>query len=226
MPWRRAPALVESTRLSAPELFDISPMLSERTAVFPGDTPLSRRVALDFRSGHNLVLSAIEGTVHLGAHCDAPNHYHPNGESIETRSLRRYLGPCQVMTVHLPRGERILPKHLEGRSVDAPRVLFHTGSFPDPDHWNSDFNALSPELVNDLHDRGVQMVGIDTPSIDPADDKLLSAHQSVFQHDMAILEGIVLTGVPDGLYTLVALPLKIQGADASPVRAALVKGVL
>jgi arylformamidase len=103
-------------------------------------------------------------------------------------------------------------------------VLLRTGTFPDPDQWNEDFAALSPELVHALAAQGVRLVGIDTPSVDPMTSKALEAHNAVADHDMAVLEGVVLDAVPPGLYTLVALPLRIEGADASPVRAVLVAG--
>ena len=205
------------------EYFDISPEISEWTAVFPGDKPYRRTVALDFAGGANLVLSSIETTVHIGAHADAPNHYHPDGVTIEARPLDRYYGACQVLSIEAPRGKRILPGDLRGRPITAPRVLLRTRSFPNPDKWNGDFNSLSPELIELLAREGVKLVGIDTPSVDPADDKILESHQAIFRHDLAILEGLVLDHVPDGEYTLIALPLKIKGADASPVRAVLWK---
>jgi arylformamidase len=79
------------------------------------------------------------------------------------------------------------------------------------------------ELIEKLAAQQVVLVGIDTPSIDLADDELLESHQAAARHDLAILEGIVLSDVPDGFYTLVELPLRLQGADASPVRAVLIK---
>ena len=178
-------------------------------------------MSASFANGANLDLSSITTTVHRGAHTDAPSHYHADSEGIEERALERYYGPCQVMTVAIPRGQRIQPVHLVG-PVQAPRILFHTGTFPDPDNFNTDFAALSPELVAFLHDRGVQLVGLDTPSVDPCESKALESHNAIAERDMAILEGVVLTGVEDGLYTLIALPLRIEGADASPVRAILV----
>jgi arylformamidase len=119
------------------------------------------------------------------------------------------------------RGERILPSHLDGKRIAAPRVLFRTGTFPDPSHWNDDFASLSLELVDALHDRGVILIGIDTPSVDPFDSKPLEAHHALAQHAMANLEGLVLDGVGEGEYELIALPLRIVGGDASPVRAVL-----
>lgn len=212
--------------MSVPAFYDISPVVSERIAVFPGDTPYRRRVELDFAKGDHLLLSSIETTLHAGAHCDAPNHYHPNGAGIDARDLGRYLGPCQVVTARAPRGARIRPEHLGGAEIRAERVLFKTGSFPDPDCWNGDFNSLSPELIRWLAGRNVVLAGIDTPSVDPADDRVLETHQAIHATDMAILEGIVLDQVPDGVYTLVALPLRLAGADASPVRAVLLNQVI
>lgn len=206
-------------------LYDISPVVSERTAVFPGDTPLRRRRLMSFGGGQALELSTLETTVHLGAHADAPCHYHPEGVGISERDPLLYVGVAQVIRVDLPRGERIFPDHLtqslKGSPIRAPRVLLATRSFPDPDRWNGDFNSLSPELVRWLASHGVRLVGIDTPSVDPADDRVLLSHQAIQACDLAILEGLVLEGVPEGIYTLIAPPLRLEGADASPVRALL-----
>jgi arylformamidase len=202
---------------------DISPLISKELGVFPGDLPFSREVSLSFEQGHNFLLSAVHTTFHLGAHADSSSHYHPQGKGIDQRPLTAYLGNCQVIEVRLPRGERILPRHLGGLRVEAPRVLFRTGSFPDPQKWNSDFNSLSPELIDFLADQGVVLVGLDTPSVDPEDSKALESHQALFRRDLAVLEGLVLNAVPAGLYTLIALPLKIKDGDASPVRAVLLE---
>lgn len=199
---------------------DISPLVSERIGVWPGDVPFSRSISLSIATGANIDLSAIHTTVHLGAHTDAPSHYRADGEAMHERSLERYFGPCQVITVQVGRGERIGALGLP--PITAPRVLFHTGTFPDPDDFNEDFAALSPELVHHLADQGVVLVGIDTPSVDPCHDEVLHSHNAIADRDLAILEGIVLTDVPDGIYLLCALPLRIEGADASPVRAVLV----
>ncbi|MFT4977277.1 MAG: arylformamidase [Myxococcota bacterium] len=202
-------------------LIDISPLISSSIAVWPGDTPFRRTVNLSLAGGDNLELSEITGTVHLGAHVDAPSHYVHPGEDISQRSLDRYYGLCQVITVRVAPGARIMPSDVEVE-ITAPRVLLHTGSYPDPDCFNTDFSSLSPELVAWLSERGVGLVGIDTPSIDPFTSKALESHAAVAARDMAVLEGVVLHDVPDGFYTLIALPLRLSGADASPVRAALI----
>ena len=200
-------------------IIDISPPISEKLAVFPGDTPFQRTMALDMVKGDHLTLSDMRSTLHLGAHADATNHYHAKGEGIEKRKLETYLGLCQVIEVHLPMGARILD--IGDIQITAPRVLFKTGSFPDPNTWNGDFNSLSAPLIDFLARAGVVLVGIDTPSVDPAESKTLDSHQALFRTGMAVLEGLDLRAVDPGNYNLIALPLAIVGADASPVRAVL-----
>lgn len=209
--------------LNRRKIIDITPVIRSDMAVFPGDTSFSRKIALDMKNGDNLTLSAIETTLHLGAHTDAPNHYAKNGGSIEGVALDIYLGPAQVIEVQCSPGKRIKVADLVEKQIITARVLFKTLSFPDPYKWNSDFMSLSAELIDYLKQQGVKLVGIDTPSIDLADDKILESHSAVARNDMAILEGIVLENVKEGLYDLIALPLPIKGADASPVRAILLK---
>lgn len=200
---------------------DISPLISERIGVWPGDVPFRRTITCDQASGANIDLSAVHTTVHLGAHADAPNHYAPDGVGIAARSVEPYLGLCEVVSVDVERNGRIVPAMLPD-APRAPRVLFRTGTFPDPEAFNEDFAALSPELVDHLADHGVRLVGIDTPSVDPCHDAVLQSHKAIARRDLCILEGVVLGHVPPGLYHLVAPPLKLEGADASPVRALLV----
>ena len=201
-------------------VWDITPTVTPALAVWPGDTPASREVLLDLRRGDTVTLSTLHATVHLGAHADAPSHYGVDGPTIESRPLDLYLGPCQVVRVPGPRGRRIGPDELAW-PPRAARVLLATGTFPDPTRFDRDFAALAPALIDRLHDAGVRLVGLDTPSVDLCDSKDLETHQACLRHDMAILEGLVLDGVPEGVYELIALPLKLAGFDASPVRAVL-----
>jgi len=201
-------------------LIDISPSLTPSLPVWPGDTPLSREVLLELAHGDSVTLSTLRATVHLGAHADAPSHYGAGAADIASRMLEMYLGPCEVMRVTVARGARVTPDLLP-RRPSAPRVLLATGTFPDPAVFNQDFAALSPELVDHLHAAGVMLIGIDTPSVDLFASKDLPAHRRFLAHDMAILEGLVLADVAEGAYELIALPLRLAGFDASPVRAVL-----
>lgn len=204
-------------------LIDISPVVSERIGVFPGDTPFRRNVALDLEKGHNIGLSSIATTLHVGAHADAPIHYQKKGAGIEERDVRRYLGRCQVLHArgHHP-GSRVGLQHVGGLAPNIERVLVKTESFPNPDRWNSDFCSFDPDLIEAWALNGVRLIGLDTPSIDPETSADLPSHHVVARFDMSILEGLVLRDVPEGVYTLIALPLKIERADASPVRAVLI----
>lgn len=209
-------------RKEAVKIIDISPLVSEKLAVFPGDTAFQRQVLMDTKQGDHLGLSWVKTTLHLGAHADAVNHYHAEGGGIEERSLEDYYGPCQVIHLRKPRGERIYPADLMKETILAPRILFRTDSFPDPNFWNSDFNSLSPELIHFLSEKGVRLVGIDTPSVDPETSKALESHAALFQTGMAVLEGLDLRNAETGIYQLAAFPLRILDADASPVRAVLI----
>jgi arylformamidase len=204
-------------------LIDISPVIDATINVWPGDTPFVRTINSNMHAGANLTLSDIRTTLHVGAHADAPSHYLAGGADIAARRLDLYLGRCIVVHVDVARGDRLTADHIADKieTISAPRVLFRTGTFPDPRHWNNDFASLSPEVVDDLYHHGVRLIGIDTPSVDPFDSKALEAHHAFAWNDMAMLEGLVLDGVDEGEYELIALPLRIKGADASPVRAVL-----
>jgi arylformamidase len=201
-------------------LYDITPPITAQLQVWPGDTPLTREVLLDMQRGDNITLSSLHATVHLGAHADAPSHYGLNAPAIHERSLDDYIGPCQVVRVDVPRRTRIPPERLP-TPIRAPRVLLATGTYPDPERFSEDFAALSPELVEALYRQGVRLIGIDTPSVDLFESKDLPSHRMMLRHSMAILEGLVLGQVPEGVYELIALPLPLVGFDASPVRAVL-----
>jgi arylformamidase len=208
-------------------VLDISPVLSERIAVWPGDTAFRRTPVSEPGSaagsgpGWELLVSSIHTTLHVGAHADAPNHFEPGQIGIDRVALDAYRGPCEVVVVDVPRGGVIGPEHL-GRAPRAPRLLFRTGSFPNPDRFDADFVAFAPGLIEWLLTAGVILIGIDTPSVDPFSSKTLPSHHATRRGPgMAILEGLDLSGVSAGVYELVALPLRLEGADASPVRAAL-----
>lgn len=201
-------------------IYDISPLISPRLAVWPGDTPPSREILCDLARGDAITLSTLHATVHLGAHADAPSHYGLGAPAIHERPLDVYLGPCQVLHVQAFPGTRLHVDQLPN-PIGAPRVLLVTGTYPDPEKFRADFAALSPDLIRHLHGQGVRLIGVDTPSVDLFSSKDLPAHRACLECDLAILEGLVLRDVPAGLYELIALPLKLEGFEASPVRAVL-----
>lgn len=201
-------------------LYDISPALTPDTAVFPGDTPLSREVLLDMHDGAPLTLSTLRGTVHLGAHADGANHYGTDAPAIDEMPIEHYLGDCCVIECAPALGRRLDIQDLL-QPTDAKRVLLKTGTWPNHSTFNPDFAGLSVELVEHLASQGVITIGVDTPSVDLSDSKELPAHRTILKHSIAILECLDLADVPPGGYELIALPLKLVGFDASPVRAVL-----
>ena len=202
------------------ELIDISPMLATGIPVWPGDTPLSREVLCEISTGASVTLSALRTTVHLGSHVDGANHYADGAPGVEQRPLFHFVGHAQVIDAPAAAGTRVGVKDLR-QEVRTPRVLLKTGTFPDAMKWREDFAGLSVELVEHLASRGVHTVGVDTPSVDLFSSKDLPAHKAIYRHDVSIIEGLVLRDVKAGEYELIALPLKLQGFDGSPVRAVL-----
>lgn len=202
---------------------DISPMLSEKTAVWPGDEKFSRTVSLNVENNDHLTLSAIKTTLHIGAHTDSPSHFGKSEKSISEVELWKYQGQCQVVEVIKKAESQITREDISGVKILAPRLLFKTNSFQDPNHFNKDFCAFSPTLIEYLAERGCILVGIDTPSVDLYESKELLTHKTIQKCQMAILEGIDLGKVKPGIFELVAFPLKIEGGDASPVRALLLR---
>ena len=165
-------------------------------------------------------VSAITMSPHLGSHADAPLHYGRAAAAIGEVDLDPFLGACRVIHA-MGKGALITPQHLEGGAENLPaRVLVRTCSKA-PSSWVSDFSAFAPQTIAWLAGLGVRLVGIDTASVDPADSKTLDAHQQLLAHDMRVLENLVLDDVPEGDYELIALPLKLTHACASPVRAVL-----
>ena len=191
-----------------PRIIDISPVLSDRIQAWPGEVAFFADV------------DTITTSLHIGAHADAPSHLAAGGASIADCPLEPYYGPCQVMAAGVGRRGRVRPEHLLGE-IRAPRILFRTGTYPDPELFSDDFAGLSPELAEWLAKKGVILAGIDTPSVDPFSDRELAAHRALGRLGISCLEGLRLDGAVPGLYTLVALPLRIAGADGSPVRAVL-----
>lgn len=199
-------------------LYDLSPTIDDTLKVWPGDEPPRREIKCRLEDGASVTLSTLHSTVHLGSHVDGHNHYGIGAPSVEQMPLARYIGPCQIVTAKVDRGSGVTPANL-ARLVTEPRVLIRTGTFADKTKFNEDFAGLSPELVQTLAARGVVLIGVDTPSVDLFDSKDLPAHKAFLKHDVSILEGLVLDTVPDGVFELIALPLKLAGFDGSPVRA-------
>ncbi len=202
-------------------LWDISPPVHAGAPVFPGDARYSSVWAARIGPGCPVNVSTITLSPHTGAHADAPLHYDDAGATIGDVALEPYLGRCRVIHA-IDCGPLVLPQHIDHALVNLPpRVLLRTYSQAPVDRWDAELAAYAPQTVEQLADLGVQLIGIDTASIDPADSRLLASHQVIRRRGLRVLENLVLDAVPEGDYELIALPLKLSTADASPVRAVL-----
>ncbi|MEO6032794.1 MAG: arylformamidase [Burkholderiaceae bacterium] len=201
-------------------LWDISAPIAPDSPLFPGDTTYSQQWAARIGPGCPVNVSAITLSPHTGAHADAPRHYADGAPTIGEVDLAPYLGPCRVIHA-MACGPLVRPEHLAHAVASLPaRVLVRTW-MKAPTAWTGEFAAFAPETISWLASLGVRLVGIDSPSVDPADSKLLPSHHLLLEHDLRVLENLVLDAVPEGDYELIALPLKLMQADASPVRAVL-----
>ena len=199
---------------------DISQTLRPELPVWPGDTAFAFERSWKMEDGSPVNVGRMTMSTHSGTHGDAPLHYAADGVDIASVSLDPYIGECLVVDAREVKGRQIdvgdLP-HLES----ADRVLFRTfDSFPH-DAWDEGFTAIAADAIEWLALQGVRLIGTDAPSVDPQDSKTMDAHKAVLKHDMRILEGLVLDGVEEGRYELIALPLKIAGGDAGLCRAIL-----
>ncbi|CAG4907250.1 arylformamidase [Paraburkholderia gardini] len=205
-------------------LWDITPPVDPATPVWPGDTPVGIERVWRMEAGSPVNVARMTLSPHTGAHTDAPLHYDAVGVAIGAVPLDAYIGRCRVIHC-IGAAPRVTPAHIaaaldQGETL-PPRVLLRTYERAPVTAWDSAFCAVAPETIDLLASRGVQLIGIDTPSLDPQESKTMDAHHRVRAHRMAILEGIVLDAVEEGDYELIALPLKFTTLDASPVRAVL-----
>lgn len=209
------------------KLWDISPFVDETSPVFPGDTAYSQRLHFGLDENCPVNVHALSLSPHVGVHADAPLHYAAGAPAIGLVDLAPYLGPCRVIHCHDKVSESVgalvRPDQVKHALQNLPpRVLLRTSASASQS-W-AQFTAIAPETLElfRAHSKApMRLIGIDTPSIDPADSSTLPCHHVLLQHDLRVLENLVLDDVPEGDYELIALPLKLRHSDASPVRAVL-----
>ena len=203
------------------KIWDVSQVLRPGMPMWPGEPALVIHRNTEISTQGPVNVGAMDTPLHAGTHADSPYHYDPHGVTCADCDLDPYLGRCILVDVSSAQ-TRIEPGDLDWLALAGfERVLFRTYErFPE-NRWDSDFKAISPEVIARLRESGVRLVGTDAASLDPQQSKTMDAHREIQTGDMRILEGLVLDDVPAGEYELIALPLKIARADASPVRAIL-----
>src|SRR6266487_1678115 len=210
-------------------IWDISRTLSNDLAPWPGDSPFQFALTRTIARGNSVNLGAIKTSVHNGTHADARFHFDTNGESIEKAPLEIYLGRAIVLDLteaflqskekHLITIENLQP-HAE-EIAESSRLLIKTGRWSNSAVFPDRIPVIAADIAAWLQKNGVKLLGLDLPSVDEIDSKLLQNHHALSRAGIAIVESIDLSGVAAGIYHLAALPLKIAGGDGAPMRAIL-----
>ena len=201
-------------------IHDITIPMQDSLAVWPGDTPFRFSWTWRKQDGASVNVGQFRLSVHTGSHADAPFHYDDAGAAIDAVGLQPFIGSARVISV--PDRPRIRVADLERLDLSAtPRVLFRTGAWTDHTTFPVTIPVMDDDVPEWLNRKGVILVGLDLPSVDELDSKTLPLHHSLGAHGITILESLDLSRVSDGLYELIALPLKLIGADGAPVRAVL-----
>lgn len=204
-------------------IFDISRPLHAGLAPWPGDATFDYRLVSRLAEGASVNLGRVTTSVHSGTHADAFFHFDDRGLTMEQLAPERYLGPAAVVDLTAKfagsLGE-ITIADLE-KGISSPRLLIKTGAWPNSAKFPEAIPVLARGVAQWMQGRGVKLLGLDLPSVDAVDSKELPNHHALQAADIAILEGLDLSGVAAGAYSLAALPLKIVGGDGAPVRAVL-----
>lgn len=201
-------------------LIDISRPLVNGMPTWPGDTPFSYEVSWSKEQSGSVNVGSVTMSVHTGTHIDSPFHFDNDGRKVKDLELELYVGPARLIDV--TGLSSIGASDLEAFELEGvTRLLLRTSSWTNPNEFPPEITYLRPDLAPFLHAKGIRLIGVDVPSVDPLASKELAAHHGLNAHDIHILEGLNLEHVSPGDYELMALPLPIAEADGSPVRAVL-----
>ncbi|MUV38650.1 Arylformamidase [Lentibacillus sp. JNUCC-1] len=199
---------------------DISQPLTNDMAHWPGDTPFEYGLTYSKEDTGSVNIGQITTSLHIGTHVDAPFHFDDKGTTINALDINTYIGKALIVDVSV--FDPVTPEALKNVDFsEVERVLLRTSLPNDPKVFPEDMPILDPSLAGFLHEKGVKLLGVDIPSVDPPESKSLAMHHALHEHSILILENLMLDHVDPGLYELIALPLAIQDADGSPVRAVI-----
>ncbi|MFC0272928.1 arylformamidase [Metabacillus herbersteinensis] len=199
---------------------DISQPLNSTVGHWPGDTPFSYEVAFSKEQTGSVNIGKITTSLHTGTHIDAPFHFIDNGPKVLDLDINLFIGPARVIDVS--QYEKIDRESLSNFDLEGvTRLLLRTALPNNAEVFPDKIPHLTADSASFLHEKGIRLIGIDAPSVDPLDSKDMETHHALFLHGINILENIMLDSVTPGDYELIALPLPIQEADGSPVRAVI-----
>ena len=202
------------------KFYDVTRPLHAALPPWPGDTRFDHRLAWRMDAGASVNVGAVTMGTHNGTHADAPYHFLPDGARIDALDPAIYVGPAVLLDVSRA-GWTIGREALADLPAGVSRLLLRTGAWPDGSCFPERIPTLAPNVPAWLGARGVRLLGLDIPSVDTIESQDLPIHHALAAAGVHILESLDLSGVPPGSYELIALPLRVVGGDAAPVRAVL-----
>lgn len=203
------------------KIWDLTQTIHPDLEAWPGEPKFSKHESATISDQCPVNVGVYTMSAHTGTHADSPYHYDAEGLDMASCDLNTFIGKCQLLDVTSHQGIVSMEDIKEVQWKCTERILFRTYEKFPHNQWNENFTAIHPEVINHLASIGCKLIGTDAASVDPQTSKTLDAHMAVKINDMRILEGLVLENIPEGVYELIALPLKIQGGDGSPLRAVL-----
>jgi arylformamidase len=208
------------TKKTSSSWIDISQPLSHSVAHWPGDTPFTYEVSFTKEQTGSVNIGKMTTSVHIGTHVDAPFHFDDHGQKIIDLAIDVFIGPARVIDVS--------PFSIINSAVlqsfdlfGVQRLLLKTNVPNQPERFPESIPLLDPDLGPFFKEKGIVLLGVDVPSVDPLDSKDLKTHHSFAKNGVHILENVMLDHVECGDYELIALPLSLKDADGSPVRAVI-----
>jgi arylformamidase len=202
------------------KIFDISRRLENGMPVWPGDTPFHYEVSWPMEDSGSVNVGCLNLSTHSGTHVDAPYHFDNDGKKIIELDLELYIGPVRV--IDMQGKESIGAEDVKDIDLEGfERVIFRTLSWKNPSKFPDKIPHIEASLGPFLAERGIRLIGVDVPSVDPIDSKDLPGHHSLNENGVHILESVILDHIDPGDYELIALPLPLVHGDGSPVRAIL-----
>lgn len=205
-------------------IYDVTLPLREGAATFPGDPPIRLGVHSAIERGDPANVSTLAFGSHTGTHVDAPRHFLRQGETVDHLALSRLVGPAVVLDLSDGQGD-IGARELAGQDLGgSSRVLLRTGNGERlrRGEFAADYRALTPEGAGFLLDHGVELVGVDSLSIERFGSEEYPVHHLLLGRGVVIVEGLDLSEVAAGRYRLICLPLRLDGLDGAPARVVLV----
>ena len=202
-------------------LIDITVLVQPGTPEWPGDVPFSCGWTCRIADGAAINLSSIAGSPHVGTHADAPLHVHDGWPASDSLPLDAFIGDALVLDVSAARDGELPLDQDDPRLAGVERLLLRTGRCIADGAFPSAWPTLRESTARALAARGLRLLGVDAPSVDARDSKALELHHALFDAGAVVLENLDLRAVDAGPYELLALPQRLAGLDAAPVRAAL-----